>query len=194
MKRTTAAKKFFMKHIWRFQQSQAFVSIIFWSLALAGIFYERSGYYFEKYTPLSGDQNEQVGTKMLILMAMVVLLVVIFGFLYDTILRLWEQQNIVGMERNVFAQYKMNVRDLLLQKHIYIPILKSVNDGKFDSDVAFMDRWTDKILADDAIARMYYEHVTEWVESDEEHWKPPSLEKLTSATRKQMRSIKVEEE
>lgn len=174
--------------MWRFQQSQAFVSIIFWSLALAGIFYDRSGWYFENYLGLSGDPNEQVGTKMLILMVMVVCMVVIFGFMYDTILRLWEQQNIVGMERNIFAQFKINVRELVFLRNLYIPILKSVNDGRFDDQVAFMDRWTDKILADDPIATMYFNHVTEWVNSDSDHWQAPGMEKLMAASREQLRS------
>lgn len=181
-------KKSFMKYIWRFQQSQSFISIIFWSLALAGIFYERSGFYFQKYLGWAGltdNQDEQVATKTFILMILVFLLVVLFGILYDSIFRLWEQQNIVNMERNVFAQYKMNVRDLLLQKNVHVPILKCVNDGRFDDEVLFMDRWISKILADDAIATMYINHVTDWVNSDESHWKAPSMEKLVAATKGQ---------
>ncbi len=184
MKRTTAVKKFFMKHLWRFQQSQAFVSIIFWSLALAGIFYERSGWYFKHYLGLSSDPNEQVVTKMLVLMGIVLVMVVIVGFLYDTILRLWEQQNIVQMERNVFAQYKFNVKELLMMKNLYIPILKSVNDGKYDRELAFMERWIEKILPEDTIATMYYNHVRAWVNSDEKYWRSPSLEKLLAASKR----------
>ena len=188
MARFTLMKKAFMKHIWRFQQSQAFVSIIFWSLALAGIFYERSGWYFENYLHMSANPDEQVASKTLILMLLVVLLVIIFGFLYDTIFRLWEQQNIVNMERNVFAQYKMNVRELLYQRNVFVPILKSVNDGRFDGEVRFMDRWIDKILADDAIATMYFNHVTDWVNSDNLHWRAPSMEKLVAASKEHARN------
>ncbi len=190
MKKATLVKKGFMKHIWRFQQSQAFVSIIFWSLALAGIFYERSGYYFEKYLGLSSNQDEQVATKTFILMILVVLMVITFGFLYDTIFRLWEQQNIVNMERNVFAQYKLNVRELLYQTNIFIPILKSVNNGKFDEQVTFMDRWVAKILADDPIATMYFNHVTDWVNSDQKHWQAPSMEKIMAASRELSKSTR----
>lgn len=178
-------KKSFMKYIWRFQQSQAFISIIFWSLALAGIFYDRSGFYFERYLGLSADPNEQVITKTLILMVVVFTGVIIFGILYDTIFRLWEQQSIITMERNVFAQYKLNVRELIYQRHIYVPILKGVNDGRFDGEIAFLERWTDKVLADDAISRMYYDHVTDWVNSEEIRWKPPNMERLLAASREQ---------
>jgi hypothetical protein len=181
MQRFTLIKKSFMKYIWRFQQSQAFVSIIFWSLALAGIFYERSSWYFNRYLGMSADPDQQVATKTLILMLLVVLLVVMFGFLYDTIFRLWEQQNIVNQERNVFSQYKINVRDLIMHRNLYIPILKSVNTGEFDEQVAFMNRWITKILTDDAIATMYYNHITDWVKSDNSHWKAPGMDKLLTA-------------
>ncbi|MCK4615011.1 MAG: hypothetical protein KAU14_09420, partial [Thermoplasmata archaeon] len=108
----------------------------------------------------------------------------IVGFLYDTILRLWEQQNIVQMERNVFAQYKFNVKELLMMKNLYIPILKSVNDGKYDRELAFMERWIEKILPEDTIATMYYNHVRAWVNSDEKYWRSPSLEKLLAASKR----------
>ena len=186
MKKTTAFKKFLMKHLWRFQQSQAFVSMIFWSLALAGIFYERTGWYFEHYLGLSADPNKQVVTKMAILMVLVLFMVLVFGFLYDTILRLWEQQNIVGMERNIFAQYKFNVKELLMMKNLYLPILKSVNKGEFDENIAFMERWVAKVLNDDPIARMYFEHIAEWVNSERGEWTPPTLEKLISASKEEL--------
>ncbi len=187
MKRTNAVKKFFMKHLWRFQQSQAFVSILLWSLALSGIFYERSGWYFEQYFGLSSNPDEQVITKMAILMAMVILMVVFFGFLYDTIFRLWEQQNIVGMERNVFGQYKFNVKEIITMRMLYIPLLKSVNKGEYDEEIAFMERWIDKIMQDDAVAQMFYDHILEWIESDRVPWKAPTMEKLLAASREQLK-------
>lgn len=193
MKKTNAVKKFFMKHLWRFQQSQAFVSILLWSLALSGIFYERSGWYFEQYFGLSANPDEQVITKMAILMAMVIMMVVFFGFMYDTIFRLWEQQNIVGMERNVFGQYKFNVKEIITMRMLYIPLLKSVNTGEYDREIAFMERWIDKLLNDDAIAQMFYDHILEWIESDALHWKAPTMEKLLAASREQLKGKPNEE-
>ena len=185
MRNGTELKKFLMTHMWRFQQSQAFYSLIFWSLALAGIFYDRSGWYFERYFGLSADPNEQVATKMAVLMALVLLMVIVFGFFYDIIFRLWEQQSMITVERNVYSQYKVQVRYLLINRNFYIPLLKSLNkEGEFDKEVEFLERWTDKLIRGDAVTQLYHKHVTDWVFSDTIPWKPPSTEKLMAAYRK----------
>ena len=182
MKKAGKIKKLLMTQLWRYQQSQAFYSVIFWSLALAGIFYERSQYYFGKYLGLSDNPDEQVIFKMGILVILVFAVIVLFGFLYDIIFRLWEQQSDILSERNVYTHYKIQVNWLIIYKRLFLPLLRSSNtDGELDERIAFIERWTDKLLQEDPVVKLYYDHVSNWVLSDEKDWRPPPMEKLLAA-------------
>ena len=181
---TSKFKKMLMTHMWRFQQSQAIYGAIFWALALAGIFYERSQFYFEKYLFLSSNPNEQVITKMAILMFLVFLFIIVFGFLYDITFRLWEEQSIVKAERNVYAQYKLMTRWIITYHEMFIPLLKHMDKGEADDDIAFMERWMEKLLVEDPVINMYYDHVTDWIKSDSMRWEPPAMDTLRTAYRK----------
>lgn len=189
-------KQGIMTHLWRYQQSQAFYSVIFWSLALAGIFYERSQWYFGRYLPLSSNPDDQVAIKMGILMLLVFGMILIFGFLYDIIFRLWEQQSDILQERNVYTHYKIQVKWLLVYKKLFIPIMRAQNDdGQLDERIAFIDGWVDKLLSEDPVMKLYFDHVEQWVTSDEVRWKPPSTEKLLAAynRKEQLREVLTEQ-
>ena len=183
MKHVPRMKKTLMTHMWRFQQSQAIYGAVFWALALAGIFYNRSQGLFEQYLGLSSNPDEQVITKMVILMILVFGFILLFGFFYDITFRLWEEQSIVKAERNVYAQYKLETRWMLTYHQMFIPLLKKANNGEFDREIEFMERWIGKLLATDPVIDMYYHHVEQWINSDEIAWKKPSMDSLLTAYR-----------
>jgi len=165
-------KKFLMRQMYRLQQTQAIISIVFWSLALTGIFYERANFYLHKYLGLDEDENKQVITKMAVLFAIVVIGVLAFGFLYDAIFRMWEHTNVVMQERNPYTIYKFNSYQVNMTRHLWIPTLKAANtDGRYDRDIEFMERWLEKVLNTDPVLKHHVNHVENWVLSDETQWK-----------------------
>jgi len=157
--------------MWRMQQTQAVISIIFWSLALTGIFYDRANYYLHIYLGLDRDEDKQVLTKMAVLFVLVVVGVMTFGFLYDTIFRMWEQSTTVMQERSPYAIYKFNAYQVNLARYFQLATLKGLNtDGRLDKEVEFMERWVDKVLKNDEVLRYHVEHVEKWVLSDKIKW------------------------
>jgi hypothetical protein len=61
-------KKALMTYIWRIQQSQMIISIVFWSLTLTGIFYQYFAPLFDIYL---GVPQENVFLGMLLLLFIV---------------------------------------------------------------------------------------------------------------------------
>ncbi len=91
-------RKFVMKSLWRIQQSQMVISIVFWSLTLTGIFYDRVAEKFNNF----GLPKSNVFGGVAIMFMTVVILILLFGYLYDKF-RFWDEQFIVMIERNPYA-------------------------------------------------------------------------------------------
>lgn len=91
-------KKSIMITLWRVQQAQMLISIIFWSLTLTGIFYP----YIRTRVLNDLIGPERVFLGMAIIFMVVVALVLAFGYLYDR-LKFWREQITVAQERNPFS-------------------------------------------------------------------------------------------
>ncbi len=144
-------KKALMTYIWRIQQSQMIISIGFWSLTLTGIFYQYIAPLFDIYL---GVPQENVFLGMLLLLFIVLAGVVIIGFAYDRIFKLWQESSVVNVERNPYSRLLMMPKEILLWKRCQLRILKEVSkdDPEAQKDIEFMDRWFDKLLEDPKIA------------------------------------------
>ncbi len=149
-------KKALMTYIWRIQQSQMIISIGFWSLTLTGIFYQYFAPLFDVYM---GVPQENVFLGMLLLFFIVLASVVIIGFAYDRVFRLWQEQAVVNVERNPYSRLLMMPKEILLWKRCQLRILKEVakDDPEAQKDIEFMDRWFDKLLEDPKIAQQVEE-------------------------------------
>ncbi len=149
-------KKALMTYIWRIQQSQMIISIGFWSLTLTGIFYQYFAPLFDVYL---GVPQENVFLGMLLLLFIVLVGVIIIGFAYDRIFRLWQESSIVNVERNPYSRLLMMPKEILLWKRCQLRILKEVSkdDPEAQKDIEFMDRWFDKLLEDPKIAKQVEE-------------------------------------
>lgn len=95
---TNRFKKFVMRALWRAQQSQMVISIVFWSLTLTGIFYDKVAERFNNF----GLPESNVLGGMAVMFTMVVVLILLSGYLYDR-LQFWKEQNVVMIERNPYA-------------------------------------------------------------------------------------------
>lgn len=91
-------KKRVMTALWRVQQAQMIISIVFWSLTLTGVFYP---YVRERFfNSILGPERVAIG--MLIMFLGVITCIVLFGLMYDR-LKFWREQTMVVQERNPFA-------------------------------------------------------------------------------------------
>ena len=91
-------KKSIMTTLWRVQQAQMFISIIFWSLTLSGIFYPYISARF--LNEIVGNENVFIGMSLIFLT--VIILVISFGYAYDK-LKIWKEQMTVAQERNPYT-------------------------------------------------------------------------------------------
>jgi hypothetical protein len=91
-------KKRIMTVLWRVQQAQMVISIVFWSLTLTGVFYP---YVRERWlNSWLGPEHVLVG--MSVMFITVITLIVLFGLAYDR-LKFWREQQMVIQERNPFT-------------------------------------------------------------------------------------------
>jgi hypothetical protein len=149
-------KKGLMTYIWRIQQSQMIISIVFWSLTLTGVFYQYFAPLFDVYL---GIPQENVFSGMLLLFFIVLLSVVLIGIVYDRVFRLWQESSVVSVERNPYSRFLLMPKEILLWKRCQLRILKEVakDDPEAQKDIEFMDRWFDKLLEDPKIAKQVEE-------------------------------------
>ncbi len=145
-------KKGLMTYIWRIQQSQMLISILFWSLTLTGVFYQYIAPLFDHYLGIS-QQNVLGG--MLLLFFLVLFGVVVIGVAYDRVFRLWQESSVVAVERNPYSRFLLMPKEILLWKRCQLRILKEVakDDPETMKDIEFMDKWMDKLLEDPKIKK-----------------------------------------
>ncbi|MCK4443442.1 MAG: hypothetical protein KAW09_02790 [Thermoplasmata archaeon] len=143
-------KKGMMTYVWRIQQSQMLISILFWSLTLTGVFYQYFAPLFDHYLGIS---QENVFGGMTFLFSLVLLGVVLIGVAYDRVFKLWQESSVVSVERNPYSRFLMMPKEILLWKRCQLRILKEVakDDPETMKDIEFMDRWIDKLLQDPKI-------------------------------------------
>ena len=90
-------KKSIMTTLWRVQQAQMVISIVFWSLTLTGIFYP----YIRARVLNDLVGPEYVFLGMALIFIFVVAMIVTFGYVYDR-MKFWKEQVTVNLERNPF--------------------------------------------------------------------------------------------
>ncbi len=158
-------KKRFMTQIWRIQQSQTLVGIIVWSAALAGIFWDVVSPVFVRLGLVS---SEQVGLGIVILFFTVLVSIIIIGTIYDRVLKLWREQNVVAIERNPFMRENLTPKEILLWRKVLLRTLREVGreDPGVQEDVEFMERWIEKSLATNPGFDGYVRQLEKWVKEE----------------------------
>lgn len=87
-----------MKALWRAQQSQMIISIVFWSLTLTGIFYDKVAEKFDNF----GLPRSNVFGGMAVMSTVVVIIILTFGYFFDRF-QFWKEQFVVQIERNPYT-------------------------------------------------------------------------------------------
>jgi len=130
-------KKTAMMYLWRVQQSQAVISIVFWGLTITGIFYP----YFKAKFHNFGLPDSWTFGGMLVIFMLVMLGVVAFGVLYDK-LKFWKEQTIVVAERNPYATWKLQPIHLFWMD-IWVATAKAQQNRtpELERTIAFAEAW-----------------------------------------------------
>ena len=114
-------KKFMMRNVWRIQQSQAIISIVFWSLTLTGVFYDKVALRFNNF----GLQESNVTGGIIVMFLMVICSILLFGMVYDR-LRFLNEQIIVFNERNPYSYSgRMTPKEIIMWSCIANPTTES---------------------------------------------------------------------
>jgi hypothetical protein len=130
-------KKTAMMYLWRVQQSQAVISIIFWGLTITGIFYP---YFQVKFKNFGLPESWTFGGMLIIFMC-VMLGVVAFGIIYDK-LKFWKEQTIVVAERNPYASWKLMPMHLFWMD-LWVATAKAQPNRtpELEKAIAFAESW-----------------------------------------------------
>jgi predicted PurR-regulated permease PerM len=157
-------KKYLMVQIWRMQQSQALISIFFWALTLAGVYYLS---YFHPFFTSLGLPKTEVALGTIILFFLIVVGFLIAGLIYDRFLKLWREQTDIAVERNPYSVERMQPKEIVQWKRFNVSIMKELakTDGAIRKDIEFMEKWIAKSLAERPDLRASVEGLERWVMS-----------------------------
>jgi hypothetical protein len=92
-------RKLLMTFVWRVQQSQAMIGIIFWGMTLTLLLH---GYVGWRMADWFGIKN--VTLQLIVLFFIVEAAILFFGFIYDRIFRLWKELGVASQERNPYTR------------------------------------------------------------------------------------------
>jgi len=159
-------KKGLMVQLWRIQQSQSLISLLFWALTLAGVFYLS---YFHRYfvDVLHIVSNDQVFIGTMILFLLVIGAFLLIGLIYDRTLKLWREQSDVAVERNPYTKERLMPKDIVVWRHASLPLMKELakKDNAMQKDIEFMENWIARSLAGYKELRQSVDEIEKWVMS-----------------------------
>lgn len=156
-------KKYLMVQIWRIQQSQAIISLFFWGLTLAGIFYPT--YFHQHFVSLGLVRQSDYFLGTMILFLVIIVAFLLMGFIYDRSLKLWREQTDVAIERNPYSVERLQPKEIVQWMRCSVAIMKELakTDGAIQKDIEFMEKWIAKSLAERPDVRASVEGLEKWV-------------------------------
>jgi hypothetical protein len=156
-------KKYLMVQIWRIQQSQAIISLFFWGLTLAGIFYPT--YFHQHFVSLGLVRPSDYFLGTMILFLVIIVAFLLMGFIYDRSLKLWREQTDVAIERNPYSVERLQPKEIVQWKRTSVSIMKELakTDSAIQKDIEFMEKWVAKSLAERPDVRASVEGLEKWV-------------------------------
>ena len=149
-------KKGFMKYVWRLQQSQMIVGVIFWSLTLSGIFFP---YFQPHFVTLGLISSSQVALGLFIFFVVVVIIILMIGYVYDKVFKMWAEQRIVAVERNIFFHTKQNAKEIVHWQYYHIPLLTALG---LKAEAEFFNKWNERCMEEDKILRSDVYSIARW--------------------------------
>ena len=141
-------KKVIMRQYWRLQQSQAVISMAFWTTTLTLIIWPYVKWRFDDScngTVCFSDEIFGISSTYfgLMLIGIIVLLsVFLIGYIYDVGFGLWKEHLTISTERNPFGVYLISPPTglILAQTNLLLKHL-APEDEDVQRHVAFIERW-----------------------------------------------------
>jgi hypothetical protein len=133
-------KKWFMRQYWRLQQSQAIISMVFWTSTSTLLIWPYIRWRFDPSESFLGISTTYWGLSSV---AFFVLLFVLFvGWSYDQFFTLWKEHQTVMLERNPFATYLLTPRDAIIMGHLSAILrVQYSEDEKIQAQCDWIDKW-----------------------------------------------------
>jgi MFS family permease len=143
-------KKFLMTTLWRITQTGPFLSLFFWSTALAGIFWPILGDrpsgpdgplwdFVTRNLGVAPERAALVGVSLLALATIAMILA--FGYVYDRVFKLWREQMDVVVERNPYAEDRLMHKERTQWALYYLPLARALYKVSPDPELkAAIDR------------------------------------------------------
>ena len=142
-------KKVVLKYLWRVQQAQMVISMVFWSMTLTGIFYPYFRIRFDNWG--FGQQNVFFG--MLLMFLLVLVGIIVFGIIWDR-LKFWKEHQMVIVERNPYTAWKLNPIQISWAE-LWVETAKSLPNRtpELDKKIEFFEDWIARCQEVDPWAR-----------------------------------------
>lgn len=171
----------FMLQLWRFQQSQALLGLLLWSILLTVTSFDilkpvLLG-FLDAQVGIPADAPGAVFVSLLIIFVVVVSSLFAFGVVYDKYLGLWREQTDVLVARNPYTKERLTAKEILTWRHMFLPALRSAaasagrnpspsdsaTDPAVEAHIAFMENWIRRSMEDSRI-RLAVEDASRWIE------------------------------
>ena len=140
-------KFFFMRYMWRIQQSQIIISIFFWALTITGIFYDKVAEKLHNF----GLSSSNIFGGITIMFVIVIIIIVIMGVLFDHF-KFWKEQSIVNAERSPFNLGKFTPKEII----VWLAMVDPTPEHK-----RILKQLIEHNLEEDEIIRKAYEQILE---------------------------------
>lgn len=163
-------KRYIMVQLWRVQQSYTLLSLLIWGVLIT----------FTSWTVLKDVWADFLGrfgislsapgavaAGLIVIFLSVFIILYAFGVVYDKYLKLWREQLDVSYERNPYTREKLMVKEILMWRHMFLPVLRvaAPRDPDARREIEFVEKWIEKTVAADAIIRKAVEDSERAIES-----------------------------
>lgn len=156
----TEIKKRFMMYVWRMQQIGSLYSVFMLTVTLTLVLYPLVEWRFDNLFDRIGIPRSWnflvVGTLFLLILSGAML----FGFMYDKVLKLWIMQTTVAIERNPYTKNLMNPKEILNWQYYFIPMLRSSGNER---EADFMEKWNQRCLKENPMLQKEVKRILRWV-------------------------------
>jgi hypothetical protein len=127
-------KKFLMTLVWRISQTGPILSLFFWSTALAGIFWPIVGITSSSQLGPLGNFLLSLGISLdritivglILLFFLFAAFILLIGWLYDRVLKLWREQMDVTYDRNPYVDDRLFRKEIMQWDQYFLPLAKAV--------------------------------------------------------------------
>ncbi|HEV8594389.1 MAG TPA: hypothetical protein VGR51_02555 [Thermoplasmata archaeon] len=123
-----------MTLVWRISQTGPILSLFFWSTALAGIFWPIVGITSSSQLGPLGNFLLSLGISLdritivglILLFFLFAAFILLIGWLYDRVLKLWREQMDVTYDRNPYVDDRLFRKEIMQWDQYFLPLAKAV--------------------------------------------------------------------